>query len=94
MCTYITESASIFGSAKGPEGWMRVDTAHVYFDHPFHAPLDHALTIDLVDESKGAPTRVAIELSEESARELVDRILAALAHGATDEHLTPAVATR
>jgi len=81
MCTYITEKASIFGSAKGPEGWFRVDTANVYFDHPFHAPLDHSLNIDFVNEAAGSPTRVAVEISAESARDLVEKILAALAAG-------------
>ena len=41
MCTYINEKARILGSAKGPSGWVKVDTANVYFDHPYHAPLDH-----------------------------------------------------
>jgi hypothetical protein len=81
MCSYITEKTEIFGSAKGPTGWFTVDTANVYFDHPFHAPLDHSLNIDFVNEAKGSPTRVAVELSAESARALVDKILAALAQG-------------
>jgi len=81
MCTYITEKAEIFGSAKGPTGWFNVDTANVYFDHPFHAPLDHSLNIDFVNEAAGAPQRVAVELSAESARALVEKILAALASG-------------
>ena len=46
MCSYIVEKAKLLGSAKGPNGWMRIDTANVYYDHPFHAPLDHALGID------------------------------------------------
>jgi hypothetical protein len=81
MCTYITETARIMGSAKGAKGWMRVDTANVYFDHPYHAPLDHALNIDFVQASGEPGDRVAVELSAESARELVDKILAALASG-------------
>jgi hypothetical protein len=81
MCTYIVEKASIYGSAKGPDGWMNVDTANVYFDHPYHAQLDHALGIDFVDESAGSPQRVAIEISAQSARRLVERILAALEAG-------------
>ena len=81
MCTYITEKTEIFGSAKGAAGWMNVDTATVYFDHPYHAPLDHSLNIDFVNEAEGAPTRVALELSAESARALVDKILSALAQG-------------
>jgi hypothetical protein len=81
MCTYITEKAEMFGSAKGPEGWFRIDMANVYFDHPFHAPLEHSLNIDFVNEAAGSPTRVAIEISAESARLLVEKIQAALASG-------------
>ena len=81
MCSYITEQVGIVGSAKGPAGWMRVDTATVYYDHPYHAPLDHSLNIDFVNEAAGAQTRVALELSAESARELVRTILAALERG-------------
>ncbi len=85
MCTHITEQAAIVGSAKGPDGWMTVDTATVYYDHPYHAPLEHSLNIDLVNASEGAGSRVALELSAESARALVRAIHAALEQGA-DAH--------
>ncbi len=88
MCSYITEKAEIFGSAKGPQGWFRVDTANVYFDHPYHAPLDHSLNIDFVNEAEGAQTRVAVEISAESARELVAKIVAALESG-DEAHANP-----
>jgi hypothetical protein len=81
MCTYITESAAIAGSAKGPKGWMAVDTANIYFDHPVHAPFDHTLNIDFVRSTGDAGDRVAVELSAESARELIRRIESALASG-------------
>jgi hypothetical protein len=81
MCSYIVEKTTVSGSAKGPNGWMRIDTANVYFDHPYHAPLDHALSIDFVCEADGGRERVAVELSAESARALVQNILAALASG-------------
>ena len=81
MCSYITEQVAVAGSAKGPSGWMAVDTANVYFDHPYHAPLDHSLNIDFVNAAEGAPTRVALELSAESARALVRTILATLEQG-------------
>jgi Family of unknown function (DUF6295) len=81
MCSYIVEKTTVSGSAKGPSGWMRIDTANVYFDHPYHAPLDHALAIDFVCEADGGRERVAVELSAESARALVQNILAALASG-------------
>ena len=80
MCSYVTETTTIVGSAKGPNGWRSVDTAHVYFDHPFHAPLDHALMIDFVDHGRGGE-RVAVEMSAQSARDLVAKILKALESG-------------
>jgi hypothetical protein len=83
MCSYIVEKADVFGSAKGPNGWMRIDKAIVYYDHPYHAPLDHALAIDFISEADGARERVAVEISADSARALVAKILAALEGGAT-----------
>jgi len=83
MCSYIVEKAALYGSAKGPNGWMRIDTANVYYDHPYHTPLDHALAIDFVNEAEGARERVAVELSAESALALVAKILAALDSGAS-----------
>ena len=97
MCSYIVEKAKLQGSAKGPNGWMRIDTASVYYDHPFHAPLDHALGIDFINEAEGGHDRVAVELSAASARELAAKILAALAsgeveHGKAAHDMAPAAA--
>ncbi len=81
MCTYITEKTEIAGSGKGPDGWFSLTGANVYFDHPYHAPFEHSLNIDFVNEAQGPAARVAVELSAESARALVQTILAALAAG-------------
>ena len=65
MCTYIVMKAALRdSSAKGPKGWMSVDTANVYYDHPAHAPLDHALGIDFINE----PPADASELRSSSVR--------------------------
>lgn len=79
MCTYGTERTEVMGSGKGPKGWFRLSHANVYFDHPYHAPLEHTLNIDFVDEAQGPDARVAVELSAASARALVRCIEAALA---------------
>lgn len=81
MCTWITERSPVSGSGKGPNGWFRLSHANVYFDHPYHAPMDHTLNIDFVDEAAGPDARVAVELSADSARALVRNILAALESG-------------
>ena len=79
MCSYLTVPTDVAGSAKGPQGWFSVTSAQVYFDHPFHAPFDHTLNIDFLDPSRGPDARVAVELSAESARRLVQSIQEALA---------------
>ena len=78
MCTYLTEKASISGSAKGPSGWFKVTDASVYFDHPVHAQAAHTLNIDFLDPAAGPSARVAVELTAESARALVKTIQSVL----------------
>ena len=81
MCTMIVENAEIAGSGKGPNGWFKLSRVNVSFDHPFNARFEHALNIDFVDPDQGPGARVAVELSPESARNLVRSIEAALARG-------------
>jgi hypothetical protein len=78
MCTMIGVQAKIAGSGKGASGWFTLDQVNVSYDHPFHAPQEHALNIDFVKESDGPGARVAVELTPESARQLVKTILATL----------------
>lgn len=78
MCTMIVEKVKIDGCGKGASGWFKLEQANVSYDHPFHAPLEHALNIDFVNESQGPSARVAVELSEQAARELARTILAVL----------------
>jgi hypothetical protein len=74
----IVEKINVDGSGKGTSGWFKLEQANISYDHPFNAPLEHALNIDFVNESMGPSARVAVELSEQAARELVRTILAVL----------------
>jgi hypothetical protein len=74
MCTMIALQVKIDGCGKGTGGWFTLREADVSYDHPFHAPYEHALNIDFVNESQGPGARVAVELSVEAARTLVDAI--------------------
>lgn len=85
MCTLIAGKLPSTGSAKGPRGWYALDQVYVGYDHPTHAPLEHALTLDFVNEATGPHARVAVELPREEARALAERILAALDEGAQHE---------
>lgn len=79
MCTMIVQQVAMEGSGKGTAGWFPVQQANVSYDHPFNAPLDHALNIDFVNEAQGLGARVAVELSVDSAKKLVETIMAVLA---------------
>jgi hypothetical protein len=80
MCTYATLTTDLEGSAKGPASkWFHVTNGTVYFDHPVHAMAEHTLNIDFADPSKGPGARVAVELTAQSARDLIAAIEGALA---------------
>ena len=87
MCTMIVEKVKIDGSGKGMSGWFKLEQANVSFDHPFDAPMEHALNIDFVNESQGPMARVAVELSEQAARDLVQAILSVLDQAQAGGHL-------
>ena len=80
MCSYATVTVPVAGSAKGPNGsWFHVTDATVYFDHPVHAMAEHTLNIDVAAPERGPAARVALELTEDAARDLVGAIQRALA---------------
>ena len=87
MCTMIAEKVKVDGSGKGINGWFTLKQANVSYDHPFNAPFEHALNIDFVNEAQGLGARVAVELSEQAARELVKTILAVLDQAESGGHV-------
>jgi hypothetical protein len=84
----IAEQIQIDGSGKGRDGWFTLRQANVSYDHPFNAPLEHALNIDFVNEAQGPGARVAVELSAEAARTLVATILSVLDEAEAGGHLS------
>ena len=87
MCTNIIENVEVAGSGKGVNGWFKVTKANVSFDHPFSAQYDHSLNIDFVNDALGLENRVAVELSPESARRLMEAIGTALTRGEVEAGL-------
>ena len=91
MCTMIATQIAVEGSGKGAGGWFNVRQANVSYDHPFHAAQEHALNLDFVNEAQGPGARVAVELSVESARALVQAIEAVLSQADAGGYLQPTV---
>ena len=93
MCSWIIENVELSGSGKGADGWFKLSQANVYYDHPFHAPLDHALIIDFVKDTNKPGNRVAVEMTRESALRLVESINIALTTGEAAHELEAAAAS-
>ncbi len=87
MCTMIVEKAEVAGSARGVNGWFKLDQVNVSYDHPSNAQFDHAVNLDFVNDGAGLDARVAVELSPGSARRLMRAIEAALDRGVIEAGL-------
>ncbi len=79
MCTSVVEIVGAEGAGRGEEGWFPVTSAVVSYDHPHHALLEDAITIDFVNTDLGPGARAAVELTLESAKELAAALARAIA---------------
>ena len=79
MCTSVVEIVRAEGAGKSEEGWFPVTTAVVSYDHPHHALLDEAITIDFVNGDLGPSARAAVEITLESAKDLAAALERAIA---------------
>ena len=78
MCTSIVEIVGADGSGRGDDGWFHLTHAVVSYDHPHHALLEEAITIDFVNSALGPAARVAVELTLESAKALSGALIRAI----------------
>ena len=80
----MAEKAVVSGSGKGPRGWFKLDQAVVSYDHPTEAIAEHTLNIDFVNQTEGPSARIAVELTAESAENLVQTILTTLSRAGVE----------
>ncbi|HEX3860159.1 MAG TPA: DUF6295 family protein [Stellaceae bacterium] len=85
MCTSIVEVVSAAGAGKNGDGWFALTHSVVSYDHPHHALLEEAITIDFVNASLGPGVRCAVELTLESAKELSSALAKAIAQAEIEE---------
>ena len=85
MCTSIVEVVGVDGAGKGDSGWFVLNRAAVSYDHPHHALLEDAITIDFVNTALGPSARVAVELTLRSAKELCGALARAIAAAEIEE---------
>lgn len=85
MCTSIVEIVGAEGAGKGDDGWFALTHAVVSYDHPHHALLEEAITIDFVNQTLGPDARTAVELTLESAQALSGALARAIAAAEIEE---------
>ncbi len=85
MCTSIVEIVGADGAGKSEDGWFALTHSVVSYDHPHHALLEEAITIDFVNESMGPGARVAVELTLDSAKALSGALARAIAAAEIEE---------
>jgi hypothetical protein len=85
MCTSIVEIVDAEGAGKGNDGWFKVSHAVVSYDHPHHALLEDAISIDFVNQARGPGDRAAVELTLESAKALSGALARAIAAAEIEE---------
>jgi hypothetical protein len=86
MCTSIVEIVGVEGAGKSVDGWIRLTHAVVSYDHPHHALLEEAVAIDFVNSTHGPGTRVAVELTLQSAKQLSDALARTIVAAEIEEH--------
>lgn len=85
MCTSIVEIIDAEGAGKGSDGWFKVSRAVVSYDHPHHALLEDAISLDFVNHAQGPGARAAVELTLESAKALSAALARAIAAAEIEE---------
>ena len=71
MCTSIVEIIPAEGMAKRGAEWFTLTQAVVAYDHARHAPLADVITLDFINTGLDAGARAGIELTLDSAKELL-----------------------
>ena len=86
MCTSIVEIVEASGAGKGEDGeWFNLTHSVVSYDHPHHALLEEAITIDFVNRDLRPSARVAVELTLEAAKEFSGALLRAIEQAEIEE---------
>ena len=86
MCTSIVEISDCDGMGKGDAGeWFKLTHSVVSYDHPHHALLEEAITIDFVNRALEPGARVAVELTLGAAKQLSAALTRAIEQAEIEE---------
>jgi hypothetical protein len=85
MCTSIVEIIAADGMAKRGEQWFTLTDVVVAYDHARHAQHADVITLDFVNKALDPGARAGIELTLESARNLLSALHRAIVKAEFEE---------
>lgn len=78
MCTGLVQRKRVTGAGKGQSDWFNLEEVSVMYDCTYHTSSPQGVNIDFFNEKMGPGARVAVELTPQSAMELVNAIMESL----------------
>lgn len=81
MCTMISEKADVKGSGKKTNNWIPLDSCDIYYDHSTYVDCEHSITLSFKNEMNPIDSRITVEITPESAKDIINKINAALKKG-------------
>ncbi len=81
MCTMISEKANVKGSGKKSNNWIPLDSCDIYYDHSTYVDCEHSITLSFKNQMNPIDSRITVEITPESAKDMMDKIKIALEKG-------------
>ena len=81
MCTMISEKASVKGSGKKSKNWIPLNSCDIYYDHSTYVDCEHSITLSFKNDMNPIDSRITVEITPESAKDIIEKINAALRKG-------------
>ena len=81
MCTMISEKASVKASGKKSNNWIPLDSCDIYYDHSTYVDCEHSITLSFKNDMNPIDSRITVEITPESAKDIIEKINAALRKG-------------
>tara|TARA_B100001142_G_C13914559_1_gene492984 strand:- start:306 stop:554 length:249 start_codon:yes stop_codon:yes gene_type:complete len=77
----ISEKADVKGSGKKTNNWIPLDSCDIYYDHSTYVDCEHSITLSFKNEMNPIDSRITVEITPESAKDIINKINAALEKG-------------
>ena len=75
------QKAIVKGSGKKTNNWIPIDSCDIYYDHSTYVDCEHSITLSFKNEMNPINSRITVEITPESAQDIIKKINEALKQG-------------